>query len=185
MSETPKNPETELWLAGTVESAISKELLILLHGTGQKVRIVVNSGTQFPIKKSPISGVEAPTRPSSIDSEGNKRLVEFAVTGKYAETLSQQIKNGENGVIPFVHAAKFAQHRTDFLPRATVEETAKYLDKVNGGGLHLAANNQDASVEDDGVLPAALRELPRVVEPVAHKATSDVRIAAAEQMGAE
>lgn len=122
--------EQERWFSGTVESAISNTLLVRLTDTQRQVWIVVNELTQLPVKLDAVSGKMKPTRPRSIDDRGQKVIVEFAVKKENLKALDfggdlndTQVHGGQgNGQesshvqssVPFVHAVKYANSRSDF-----------------------------------------------------------------------
>jgi hypothetical protein len=122
--------EQEQWFVGTVESAISNTLLVRLSDTKKQVWIVVNELTEFPVKLDAASGKMKPTRPRSIDEQGEKVVVEFAVKNEnlkamnfgenshgpqaQAEQGNGQESSHVQSSVPFVHAAKYANNRSEF-----------------------------------------------------------------------
>lgn len=140
----PEQVETERWYTGTVESAISNALLVRTRDTQKDIWIVVNASTDLPLKSNPLKKYD-PTAPDTVrdmprtlDDKGGKRIVEFAIKPKYfgafdsvqgenARRIYAALDKGQDPgevelAVPVVHAAKFANHRSQFFQKATPEE---------------------------------------------------------------
>jgi hypothetical protein len=136
--------ESEQWYTGTVESAIANALLVRTRDSQRDIWIVVNGLTDLPLKQNPHKKYDPNVPdtirdvPRTLDDNGEKRTVEFAIQKKYLGVLdSAQSENArrvfaalERGqdpsdvelAIPVVHAAKYANHRSQFFQKATLEQ---------------------------------------------------------------
>ncbi|MCC7196609.1 hypothetical protein IT413_00255 [Candidatus Peregrinibacteria bacterium] len=130
-----RQTEGEKWFSGTVESAISNALLVRLHDTQKDIWIVVNGLTELPTKPNPLKKInpaEVPTvrvMPRTLDEDGQKKTVEFAVSDRYLSVIAAAEKETihrfyaalEKGqdpamiepAVPVVHAAKYANNRAE------------------------------------------------------------------------
>jgi len=131
--------EAERWFTGTVENGISNALLVRMIDTQKEIWIVVNAATELPTKAAnPGTKETVRDMPLTMDDQGEKKTVEFAIKEKYFGALDAAAREYalkiydalEKGhdveqvqpVVPVVHAAKFANHRSQFFPKATAEQ---------------------------------------------------------------
>lgn len=172
----PEQVETERWYTGTVESAISNALLVRTRDTQKDIWIVVNASTDLPLQSNPLKKYDpsAPDTvrdmPRTLDDKGGKRIVEFAIKPEYfgafdsvqgenARRIYAALDKGQDPgevelAVPVVHAAKFANHRSQFFQKATAEQAGFTQEDMQVDG---------SNVGEVGPISLSSTDLPHVL----------------------